>query len=352
MTSLGSYIHWHSERSLYAVELKAGLVRQINEEIAAARDLGVETGGVLVGTFPRASELTVRIDQVIPIERRAEDGAEFVLSGSQRERFRAAIREANTRETSAVGFFRSQRGGSLVLSDEDRRISSEEFKNSVHVILLVRAEQPRLGSIYLARGWQAPAELIIPEFGFNIEHLRSSTPLVHPGSALAAVREEVVAPPPPPRAVEDISNEPPAWHELGEYRWGLLAALAVLLMLGAFAAGFLVRPLLPGSKLERELPSSDVKLQLEVTSGADKVLQITWNHRSPDIYKANYGILEIADGLQTRQIRLSRDELETGSVSYERVNENLLITLILGMPDGTTVSEARSWPAEAAKPVL
>lgn len=342
MTSVGSYIHWHSEHSLYAVELKAGLVRQISEEIAAAQDLGVETGGVLVGTFPRASELTVRIDRIIPVERRAEDGAEFVLSGPQRERFRTAVRDANTRETSAVGFFRSQREGSLVLSDEDRQLTSEEFRNSVHVILLVGAEAPRSASIYLSRGWQSTPELAVPEFGFNLEELRSIAATVHPGTAIATVREEVAG----PQAAENAPAEAPEWREVGGRRpWGLFAVLGIFLMLGAFAAGFIVRPLLPGSKLEQELPRSDSRLDLGAESGTDKVLQISWNHRAPVIYKANYGVLEIADGMQTRQIRLSRDELETGSVSYERVNDNLLITLILEMPDGSTVSESSSWPA-------
>ena len=340
MTSVGSYIHWYSERSLYAVELKAGLVRQINEQIAAAQDLGVETCGVLVGTFPRASELTVRIDRIIPIERRTDDGTDFVLSGQQRERFRAAVRDANTRETPAVGFLRSQRGGSLALSDEDRRLSSEEFKNSVHVILMVGAELPRLAAIYVSRGWQSPPELAVPEFGFNVDELRSTGVTVHPATALTTVHEEALA----PRDVEELPSEPPAWHGVGDLRWGLLAVIAVLLVLGAFTAGFVIRPLLPGSKLERQLPRSDVKLHLGVTSGADKVLQITWDHRSPVIYEARYGMLEVSDGLQTRQIRLTREELTTGSVSYERVNDNLLITLILSMPDGTTVSQACSWP--------
>src|SRR5580700_5201665 len=149
MTSGASYIHWHNERSPYAVELREGLVRQILEEAAAAEEIGVEAGGVLVGTFPRGSELTVRIDRIIPINRRAKDGPGFVLYDEQQERFRAAVREANTRETSAVGFFRTHRGSPLMLSVDDRRLSAEEFRNSVHLILVVGSSQPRRASIFI-----------------------------------------------------------------------------------------------------------------------------------------------------------------------------------------------------------
>jgi proteasome lid subunit RPN8/RPN11 len=358
MTTAGSYIHWHSERSPYAVELKTGLIAQIIEEVSAADDLGVETGGVLVGTFPRASELTIRIEQVIPIERRAEDGAEFVLTSAQRERFRAAVRDANTRETSAVGFFRSHRGAPLALSDEDRRLSAEEFKNSIHLVLLVGTELPRSASIYFSTGMQSPPEIAVPEFEFSLDALTSAA-TVHPSAppvqppaltappaqadmrasvALTTVSEEA-----PPRSVPFPVDQRPMWSESGGRSWGLFALLAIVLAIGAFAAGFIVRPLLPGSKLESELPRSVSKLDLRVIAGPDKVLQISWNHRAPVIYKANYGTLQIADGLQTREIRLSHDELETGSVAYERMNERLVATLILSMPDGTATSQSCSW---------
>jgi proteasome lid subunit RPN8/RPN11 len=361
MTTAGSYIHWHNERSPYAVELKAGLIGQIIEEIAAAGDLGAETGGVLVGTFPRATELTVRIERIIPIKRTVEDGAEFVSTNAQRERFRAAVRDANTRETSAVGFFRSRRGVPLALSDEDRRLSTEEFKNSIHVILLVGAALPRSASIYFSTGLQSPPEIVVPEFSFSLDALTSAATMhssaltvqplpatpppsaatMHPSVALTTVSEEVA-----PRTVGFPAEQPPMWQESRPKRWGVFTVLAVFLMLGAFAAGFIVRPLLPGSKLESELPRSEAELDFGVEGGPDKVLQISWNHQAPVIYKANYGVLAITDGLQTRRIKLSRDELATGSVSYERVNDSLSITLMLNMPDGTTVSQSCSWPAK------
>ncbi|HEX4810824.1 MAG TPA: hypothetical protein VH325_17940 [Bryobacteraceae bacterium] len=339
MTSPGSYIHWHGEHSPYAVQLKAGLVERIIEETAAAQDIGIETGGVLVGTFPRASQLTVRIDRIIPIERRLDDGEPFVLSAEQLDRFRAGVRESNTRETSAVGFFRSVRGSELTLSAEDLRLSSEEFKNAVHVILLVKSEAPRVASIYLSTGTHAPPELLVPQFEFTAEVLRSPA-AVHPSLALTAIEEEEVV-----TQHEDSLPAAPSvtWAEPGNPQIKWIVALGVLLALLAFAAGFIVRPLMPGSKLDRQLPHSDIKLDLAVVSGTDRVLQITWNHQAPAIYIAKYGTLEIADGMQAREVKLTSDELEAGSVAYERVNEHLLVTLILTMQDGSSVSESCSW---------
>lgn len=338
MTSPGSYIQWHGENSRYAVQLKTGLAEQMIEEIAAAQDLDFETGGILVGTFPRASQLTVRIDRIISIDRRLNDGGSFVLSAEQLERFRAAVREANTRETSAVGFFRSVKGSELKLSAEDLRLSSEEFKNAVHLILLVKSEAPRVASIYLSTGTQAPPELAVPEFGFSPETLKTPT-APHPSVALTPIEEEVV-----PQHEEDVPVAPArTWVEPSNPQIKWIAALSVALTLLGFAAGFIVRPLLPGSKLERQLPQSDAKLDLAVVAGTDRLLKISWNHQAPAIYRAKYGTLEIADGMQAREIKLSSDELEMGSVAYERVNEHLLATLILTMPDGSSVSESSSW---------
>jgi proteasome lid subunit RPN8/RPN11 len=340
------YIHWHNERSPYAVELKAALVQQIVAEVAQAEEVGVETGGVLVGTFPRASELTVRIDGIMPLARRVEDGAEFVLTGTQRERFREAIRQANTRETSAVGFFRSQRGTSLALSDEDRRLSSEEFRSSVHLILLVGSLEPRFASISLSKGLHSPPEIAVPEFAFDSTALKSVA-TVHPGSAVApgvalttSLPEELATPP----ADEGVPiGQPPIWRETGGPRWIIAGVASVVLVIAGFAAGFIVRPLLPGSKLERELPRSAAALDLRVATGSDKIVQISWNHRAKPIYEASHGMLEIADGLQMREVQLNPDDLEAGSVAYEPFNDHLLVTMVLTLADGSSVSQSSAW---------
>jgi hypothetical protein len=185
---------------------------------------------------------------------------------------------------------------------------------------------------------KATPEIAVPEFRFGVEELRAAATM-HPGVALTTVPEEVV------EQSDDVAplDEPPAWTNVGTQGWGLISIVASLIAIGAFAAGFIARPLVPGSQLERQLPHSDAKLELKVVRGTGRVVQIVWNHQAPVIYHAKRGILEISDGPQTREVELSERELETGSIAYERVNNHLLVTLILTVIDGSTVSESCSW---------
>jgi hypothetical protein len=54
------YVRWSPYRSPYAIELKLELVPRLISEIEAAERLGIEVGGVLIGSFNDAPPATLR----------------------------------------------------------------------------------------------------------------------------------------------------------------------------------------------------------------------------------------------------------------------------------------------------
>ena len=101
------YVRWNPDRSPHAVELRLDLVSQISGDLAQAERIGIEIGGLLLGTLPGADSPTLRIDEVAMIGRRFEDGAIYMLEPGQQHRF-AEIRESAKGRGRVAGGFLSQ----------------------------------------------------------------------------------------------------------------------------------------------------------------------------------------------------------------------------------------------------
>jgi hypothetical protein len=133
------YHRWKDSRSPLVVEINLDLIPRILSDLQAAENLSLEGGGVLIGSFPTSMGAPVlRIEDFETVARRKGDGLAYVLLAEQRSRFTAVKKRVATREVSAVGFFRSHlRSGPFELTLADRDLLSAEFKNSIHVALLV-----------------------------------------------------------------------------------------------------------------------------------------------------------------------------------------------------------------------
>src|SRR5271170_4016789 len=137
------YYRWRDERSPLVLEIKIELVPRILSDLQAAEEMGLEGGGVLVGCFPKTvGPPLLRIEEFEAVGRRGGDGLPYILLAEQRQRFTAVRKKAATRELSAVGYFRSHlRTGAFELSAGDRDLMSAEFRNSIHVALLIAKDQ-------------------------------------------------------------------------------------------------------------------------------------------------------------------------------------------------------------------
>src|SRR5258708_21599717 len=101
------YVRWNPDRSPYAVELKLDLVSRIANQLAQAERLGIEVGGMLLGSLPSPEAPTLRIDDVAVISRRFEDGAIYMLDPGQQHRLDEISASAKAQDLLPVGFFRS-----------------------------------------------------------------------------------------------------------------------------------------------------------------------------------------------------------------------------------------------------
>lgn len=315
------YVRWNPDRAPHAVELRLELVAQISAELAHAEQLGIEIGGLLLGTMPGAESPTLRIDDIALIGRRFEDGAIYMLEPGQQQRFNEIRDAAKNQGRVAVGFFRSHlRPGPLQPSVADRSLMAEQFGQGLYVFLLIQSREPRTACIFVSESGQLPEQPSVRKFFFDAAEFKF----------LPEVAGEDVEP----------SSDELLQIQSGSdfrYRWlavASIAAIAILLIMGAFASGF--------SPLFR--PASN-KMDLAVTtgSGGGNVLQISWDHSAPFVTRARGATLTIADGRSRREIHLGPDELKLGEVDYERQANKVNIAMVLDSPDANMPPQTFDW---------
>jgi hypothetical protein len=307
------YVRWNPDRSPFAIEMRLDLVARIGAEIERGNRLDVETGGILIGTFPSTAVPTLRIDDFISIPRRADDGQVFMLNPDEHERFAQARWRDLPAEKTAVGFFRSHlRSGPLKPSIADRGLLSEHFRE-VYVLLLVEGGEQRRAAFFVAMRRELPDQPSVPEFRFDEEGFQS----------LPEVQSEEA---PEPVAAASGAREP-AWKPW----WALLFVLVLV----ACAAIVWALSGIPGNR-------SSVELAIR---GTGRVLTISWNHAARPIGDASGGTLVIADGANQSTVTLGEDDLILGAIDYQRSGDHVTATLTLQHPSGSSTPLTANWPA-------
>jgi hypothetical protein len=314
------YVRWNPDRSPHAIELRLELVARISGELAQAERLGIEVGGMLLGTLPGSESPTLRIEEVSMIGRRFEDGAIYMLEPGQQHRF-AEIREsAKSRGRVAVGFFRSHlRPGPLQPSIADKALMTEQFGQSLYVFLLIQSREPRTAAFFLSANGQLPEQPSARKFFFDDSEFKF----------LPEVAGEEIE----TRATGVVRGDTAAAADQ-RYRWlavASIAALAILLILGAFAGGI--------SRLFR--PPSN-KIDLGVMSSGN-VLQISWDHNAPLVTRAKSAVITIVDGRSRREIHLGPDELKLGEVDYEHQTAKVDISVVLDSFEANLPPQTFDW---------
>ncbi|MGH9584690.1 MAG: hypothetical protein ACRD4O_17350 [Bryobacteraceae bacterium] len=306
------YVRWNPDRSPFAIEMKLDLVARAGAEIEKASQLNVETGGVLIGSFPSAAVPTLRIDDFISIPRRAGDGQVFMLNPDEHERFAQVRWRDLPHEKTAVGFFRSHlRSGPLKPSIADRGLLSEHFRD-VYALLLVEGRDLNRAAFFVAANRELPDQPSVREFRFEEEAFKS-LPEVQPEES--------------PVPVSGL--RPLAWRPW----WAALFALVVLVCAAIVWA-------VDGNGGASANPGS-VNLSI---SGTGSVLTVSWNHAARQIAHAGGATLLIADGASRRRIELGEDDLILGAIDYQRSSAHVAATLTLKLPGGSAPHTA-DWQA-------
>ena len=307
------YIRWLAERPAVAIELKLDLVDRIGKLINAAEGLGMEIGGILLGTPPNAINATLRIEDFDMISRRPEDGAAFMLDPREHDRFLTTRSEPRTKGRAVVGLFRTHlRSGPLRPSLADRTLLAGEFSDQLHLILLIQSAQPRTSAIFIGSRTTLAEEPSVPEFHFDAAEFSGlpeveSAPLVSSGE-------------PAPKA-----------------RGNWLRIMAVVLCASLVAGLCLL--FAPADFL----PSFDSSPGLDLTVSGDRIVKIAWNRSSAAIGRAVAAKLIIADGRMQREVPVGSDELRLGVVNYQRSTSRVNVTFVLEMPGATSLVQSQTW---------
>lgn len=303
------YVRWNAERVPFAIEIRLEVIGAIAREIRSSDSLGIEVGGVLLGSHPTAANPTFRIEDYQLVPRRVEDGPIFMLDPREHDRFATARWEDRGDGRTTVGFFRShRRTGPLRPSLPDRALLTSEFAGQTYAALLINASLPFPAALFVASRGELPENPSVPEFRLD-ERAFSSLPEV-PAAQIDAIES--------PRRPTAF----PIW------RYALGAVLVLLLVLAA-AYSWTSR--------------SDLVKGIDLTVAGDRVLTISWNHALPEMRRASSARLIVNDGVSHREITLAPDELSSGSVAYRRLTHQVQVTLILQMPGAVSVIQSSTW---------
>ena len=346
------YYRWRDERSPMVVEIKIDLVPRILADLQVAEEMGLEGGGVLVGCFPRSiGPPLLRIEEFETVGRRGGDGLPYILLAEQRIRFTTIRKKAATRELSAVGYFRSHlRTGAFELSGGDRDLMSAEFRNSIHVALLIGKDQSgwanatkerHLATYFVSVNGVVQNRVDPVTFPFEVEELQQlalsqpkppeSRPAAAPGKDPAGMEPATVV-------REPFVTGQGSGGNTRRFAWagvGLLALLTLQFVVWGWQH--------PGGSM----PWSSTRLELSVatqgsaTSG-NQSLHVTWNHGSPLLANATKAVLTVSDRATHKTIQeleLAPGDLTAGSVKVEMAAEPVEISLVLWMADATRVTQ-------------
>jgi hypothetical protein len=304
-------LHLEHARAAYAIELSTEIVPGLLAAMTAGEAMGCEVGGLLIGSFPKAPTLTLRIEDFVLLERRTDDERRFTLSIEQRARLSTMRHRLLQQQRRVVGLFRSHlRKEKLVLSTADRELIAGEFGRAIHVALLIRAEAPHTGAFFLpdAEGvMQAGPPL--PEFQFSAEEI----------ARLAPRSTSMVSPPAIGQPAAVVSTNRPQFGLWTTVAWGAVVLL-MCLCLTVWA------PLTIRALFARE------GLHLSVQPHGS-MLELHWNRHQPDLSRATSAILTIQDGGVERRLALTPAQIREGRVAYRPGGDRVTFRLNVPLPD-------------------
>jgi hypothetical protein len=346
-TSSRSYFRWQHERSPYAIELSVEMAARLLLEIHAAQRAGKETGGLLIGSFPKTKNLTLRIDDYFVIARSEADSSRYDLSAKERAVLSTTRHRLIDQQTPVLGFFRSDRRGDrhnhwgdqqrdqgLLLSAEDRSLLNLEFRRAIHVALLVSATEPHSAAFFvpdLNGDMQDGPPL--SEFLFDPEDLAG---LAAPLPQSAATSDAKT-----PNEVTTGRNTPATRHrgvEQRSIRWAkpwLWCLAATVIMACLFLTAW--------APTTMRLFGKGQSLGLAINSRSH-VLELRWNQHYPDLLRASAATLTVTDGAVQREWSLSSREMRLGSVAYQRHGARVSFALSLHLPDSMELVQSVTWP--------
>lgn len=368
------YVSWSVEHHPMRITYSRRVMDALNE---AAWDglqkiprRGLEVGGVLFGDRTD-DEIRIRDWRPIPCEHARGPG--FELSPVDEEGLAELLERSRTDPDLyglvPLGWFHTHTKDEILLSEADIDLFDRFFPASWQVALVLRPhmyEPTRGGFFFRERNGSLRADATYREFqlgtrsrrlpvGFDPSNPQVRTPL-RTGTPEAITPSPLVSEPPPPgvpraperRAPLPLVPDEPIYADRPRRMWptrGRALIVAALIVLPVMV--ILVAPLFDAAG-----PGG---VRLSAREEGNHLL-VEWDHSAEEIALAERGRLQLLDGTSEYVIELDREELRTGSLTYERQTGDVQIRLELFPVEGDAVSEITRFlgppaPADSAPDV-
>ncbi|MBS1829033.1 MAG: hypothetical protein JST93_27265 [Acidobacteria bacterium] len=312
-----------------AVESSRAILEEIHGAVQEGmRQLsrgGMEVGGVLFG---RRTEGAIRIMAWRPISCEHAKGPTFSLSNNDTQNLmqllESAARDPQLQVLEPVGWFVSHTRSGVAMTTEDFEIYQKFFPEPWQVTLVlhpVNQGSSRAGYFMRERDGKMRTESSYREF--SVDNVRYATAAVTEPAVAPVVKVRPVAKPAPvapPRLTMESSG--------GGHRRVAFAAAALLLGALALFAVPKIRHMQPG----------DAPLQLRMDDAKGQ-LRIEWDRNNLAVRDGDGATLYITDGGKLSPVKLDHDAALSGSLTYARASEDVIVRFVVNRSGEETYQE-------------
>jgi hypothetical protein len=352
----------------------AEAVHHLYEEVQWALTCNPTGAAEITGVLLGKSDSSIEVVDCQPVFLMQEQDHAYALGGPGKREFERAIadfRSIPERELSVVGFYRSEMGDRLDLTEEDLGLIRTCFRNANAMVLLIKLSEDGSSNVRLFSGdegrllsefrctekasglprwlelWEnlsaadrAP-EVPGPE---DTRRTVEATDLVPASGPVVTARPE--------RSLIRPDGEVQENSTVVERRWrrrpAFLVALAIILLV---LMGFLI---FDGPASLKHWTGSYEATAAQMQAGSPRYpalalrvqrqgddLRLDWDRTAPVLRAATGGMLTIREGNGAeKQVLLDINLLRTGAVIYQPVHGDIILRLVIFGPNGSSIGES------------
>jgi TonB family protein len=330
---------WNFPGAPIRIHLRLSAVSKIREYLLNGVDPDPtqcrERGGLLLGTV-RTNNVDVTDFEPFRPDRPERH---FVLSSPEKELLGLTLQNGE-RDSSVVGYFRSDFRRGVQLYEEDLALARQFFSHPAQVFLVVRIDQemtPDAG-FFFWDGGGIFSEATFMQFPFD-ERLLPSQEVTPPAPPVVQVAQPVSQPaaPPQPKPIATKARRSKVPY--------LIAGLSVALVAGGYALFPYLLPYLPKRAEEPNQPEPAARQPVSSptllsVSQLDKTVEVTWDSQLPAFADARIGVLTIKDGDWQVELPLTKVQLQMNKLIYPPKTDQLEVTLEVFSSTGKSTKEA------------
>jgi hypothetical protein len=351
----------------------AQVVHRLYEEVQWALTCNPTGAAEIAGILLGKSDSGIEVVDCQPVFLMQEQDHAYALGGPGRREFERAIadfRSITDRELSVVGFYRSEMGDRLGLTEEDLGLIRTCFRDANAVVLLMKLSEDGSSDVRLFSGdegrllssfrsteeasglprWLELWENLSADRASEVPGPEDTRRTVGPTELVRVPEPAVTARPENPltRPRAEVQEDSVTVERRWRRRPAFLVALAIILLV---LMGFLIfdgpASLKHGTaSYEATAAQADAgsarypALTLRVERQGDD-LRVDWDRSAPVLRAATGGMLTIREGnAAEKQVLLDINLLRTGAVMYRPVHGDIVLRLVIFGPNGSNIGES------------